>query len=142
MEDVAEASRVAERIRLVFAAPFDVQGHDVFTTASIGIALGGPRYDRPEAVLRDADTALHRAKAEGKARHRVFDTPMHVTAVEPLQLEHDLRRARAGRAHALLLLLAPARRRGGGGSRHLARRRDRTAGLTSGLTVHFTLHSR
>lgn len=93
MEDVAEASRVAERIRLVFAAPFDVQGHDVFTTASIGIALGGPRYDRPEAVLRDADTALHRAKAEGKARHRVFDTPMHVTAVEPLQLEHDLRRA-------------------------------------------------
>jgi len=93
MEDAAEASRVAERIRLVFIAPFDVQGHDVFTTASIGIALGGPRYDRPEAVLRDADTALHRAKAEGKARHRLFDTPMHVAAVEHLQLESDLRRA-------------------------------------------------
>jgi diguanylate cyclase (GGDEF)-like protein/PAS domain S-box-containing protein len=93
MDDAAEASRVAERIRLVFVAPFDVQGHDVFTTASIGIALGGPRYDRPEAVLRDADTALHRAKAEGKARHRIFDTPMHVAAVEHLQLESDLRRA-------------------------------------------------
>jgi len=93
MEDPSEASRVAERIRLVFDAPFDVQGHDVFTTASIGIALGGPRYDRPEAVLRDADTALHRAKAEGKARHRLFDTPMHVAAVEHLQLENDLRRA-------------------------------------------------
>ena len=93
MDEPAEASRVAERIRLMFAAPFDVQGHNVFTTVSIGIALGGPRYDRAEAVLRDADIALHRAKAEGKSRHRVFDTPMHVAAVEHLQLENDLRLA-------------------------------------------------
>ena len=50
--------------------PFLLDGHEVFTSASIGITLGGPGYDRPEDLLRDADTAMYGAKAQGKARFR------------------------------------------------------------------------
>jgi diguanylate cyclase (GGDEF)-like protein/PAS domain S-box-containing protein len=91
--DDDDAARVAERIKVELAAPFDLDGNEVVTSASIGIALGGPRHQQAEQLLRDADTALHRAKAEGKARHRIFDTPMHVRAVERLELEGDLRHA-------------------------------------------------
>jgi EAL domain-containing protein (putative c-di-GMP-specific phosphodiesterase class I) len=73
--------------------PFDLEGHEVFTTASIGIAMGANGYDRPEEVLRDADTAMYRAKSLGKNRHSIFDQRMHERAVQLLQLETDLRRA-------------------------------------------------
>jgi EAL domain-containing protein (putative c-di-GMP-specific phosphodiesterase class I) len=73
--------------------PFNLDGHEVFTTASIGIALSNNRYETAEAVLRDADTAMYRAKAEGKARYEVFDMVMHARVVALLQLENDLRRA-------------------------------------------------
>src|SRR5205085_1531740 len=73
--------------------PFDIDGHEIFTTASIGIALSTTRYERPEDVLRDADIAMYRAKSRGKARHEVFDTAMHDRAVKMLQFETDLRRA-------------------------------------------------
>ncbi len=65
----------------------------MFTTASIGIALSSTGFDRVEDLLRDADTAMYRAKALGKARHAMFDTAMHARAVLLLQLENDLRRA-------------------------------------------------
>ena len=62
-------------------------------TSSIGIALSSTGYDRPEDILRDADTAMYRAKENGKARYEVFDQGMHARAVSRLQLESDLRRA-------------------------------------------------
>jgi diguanylate cyclase (GGDEF)-like protein/PAS domain S-box-containing protein len=93
MELTADAGHVGTRIRAELAAPFDLAGHEIFVTASIGIALGGSAYVQPEDLLRDADTALHAAKAQGKSAQQVFDTPMHARAVAALQLENDLRRA-------------------------------------------------
>jgi diguanylate cyclase (GGDEF)-like protein/PAS domain S-box-containing protein len=90
---VGDALRVADRIQKTLARPFVLDGQEVFTSASIGIAIGTREYDSPEAVLRDADTALYRAKALGKARYEVFDTEMRNRAVARLQLETDLRRA-------------------------------------------------
>ncbi|HEX5714667.1 MAG TPA: EAL domain-containing protein [Thermoanaerobaculia bacterium] len=97
LDDVAgptQATRVAQRIHRELALPFNLGGHEVFTSASLGITLssrGG--YEHPEEVLRDADTAMYRAKASGKARHAVFDREMHDNAVAVLALENDLRRA-------------------------------------------------
>ena len=91
--DVTVAVRVAERLRQRLAEPFAIGGTDVFVTVSIGIAFGTPAYSSPSEVLRDADTALHRAKALGRDRHQVFDPDMHTRAVELLRLETDLRRA-------------------------------------------------
>jgi EAL domain-containing protein (putative c-di-GMP-specific phosphodiesterase class I) len=67
--------------------------NSAFATTSIGIALSSSGYDRPEDILRDADTAMYRAKENGKARYEVFDHGMHARAVSRLQLESDLRQA-------------------------------------------------
>ena len=75
------------------AAPFDLEGKEVFVTASIGIAFSQAGYARPEDLLRDADTAMYQAKASGKARHQLFDASMHSRAMRLLELENDLRRA-------------------------------------------------
>jgi diguanylate cyclase (GGDEF)-like protein/PAS domain S-box-containing protein len=93
VEDANDAVRVAERLQRELTTPINVGGHEVFTSASIGIALSSTGYERPEDVLRDADTAMYRAKAAGKARHEIFDTGMHARAVALLRLETDLRRA-------------------------------------------------
>ena len=96
LEDLAsvpEVIEVAERLQKALALPFNLNGHEVFTTVSIGIALSSTGYDRPEEVLRDADTAMYRAKMLGKARHEVFDKTMHAYAMNLLQMESDLRRA-------------------------------------------------
>jgi diguanylate cyclase (GGDEF)-like protein/PAS domain S-box-containing protein len=89
----SEAVEVSERILGDLKRPFRLQGHEAFTTASIGIAPSAPSYDRAEEWVRDADTAMYRAKSLGKARHVVFDTAMHVHAVALLQMETDLRKA-------------------------------------------------
>ena len=93
INDASDATRVAERVHKELESPFLLGGHEVYTTASIGIALSATGYDAPDHILRDADTAMYRAKALGKARHEVFDTGMHTRAVALLQLETDLRRA-------------------------------------------------
>ncbi len=90
---VADASAVAERIHRELAAPFHIAGHEVFASASVGIVTSVHGYDSPEAVLRDADTAMYRAKALGKARSELFDTGMRQRALVRLQLETDLRHA-------------------------------------------------
>jgi diguanylate cyclase (GGDEF)-like protein/PAS domain S-box-containing protein len=91
--DVGGAVRTARRIHEDLQLPFVVQSHEIFTSVSTGIAVSTTGYDRPEDVLRDADIAMYRAKAQGKARHEVFDAAMHARAVEMLQFETDLRRA-------------------------------------------------
>jgi diguanylate cyclase (GGDEF)-like protein/PAS domain S-box-containing protein len=88
-----DAVRAAQRIEETVAEPFHIGPHEIFTTVSIGIALSATGYERPQDVLRDADIAMYRAKASGKARHEVFDTAMHERAVTLLQFETDLRRA-------------------------------------------------
>ncbi len=90
---VGDATGVAERIQRELTTPFNLNGHEVFTTASIGIALSDKSYERPEDLLRDADTALYRAKALGKAHYELFDAEMRDSAVARLSLETDLRRA-------------------------------------------------
>jgi diguanylate cyclase (GGDEF)-like protein len=76
-----------------FAQPFQLERRSVFISTSIGIALSHLNYEQPEHLLRDADTAMYRAKASGKARYQVFDVEMHNAALQLLQVETDLRRA-------------------------------------------------
>ncbi|HEY0139875.1 MAG TPA: EAL domain-containing protein [Thermoanaerobaculia bacterium] len=93
MEHEADAVRAARRIQDELLVPFRVGTQEVFTTVSIGIALSTTGYSDPQDVLRDADIAMYRAKARGKARHEVFDTAMHERTIELLGFETDLRRA-------------------------------------------------
>ncbi len=93
IHSVEQASEAARRIHTELAMPLDLADNEVFTTASIGIATSRTGYSKPEDVLRDADTAMYRAKNLGKARHQVFDTGMHARAMKLLLLESDLRRA-------------------------------------------------
>ncbi|HEX8179359.1 MAG TPA: EAL domain-containing protein [Pyrinomonadaceae bacterium] len=89
----AEASLVAERAQRELMRPVNLYGHEVYTTASIGITLSSIGYDHPENILRDADTAMYHAKEKGKACFELFDATMHAHAVARLQLESDMRRA-------------------------------------------------
>jgi diguanylate cyclase (GGDEF)-like protein/PAS domain S-box-containing protein len=88
-----DAQIVADRIHQVTAQPFEISGHEVFATTSIGIALSAANYPRPEDLLLDADTAMYRAKAEGRARSVMFDANMRDRAPPLLDLEADLQRA-------------------------------------------------
>jgi diguanylate cyclase (GGDEF)-like protein/PAS domain S-box-containing protein len=91
--DVSDAVRVADRIHDRLAEPINLGGHEVYITASIGIAVHTPEYERPEDLLRDADTAMYRAKSQGRACHVLFNRVMHRFVMARLQLETDLRRA-------------------------------------------------
>lgn len=93
INDATDALRVADRIHQSLHAPIHLDGHELFLSASIGIALSKGNYARPEEIIRDVDTALNRAKALGRGRHVVFDTEMHTRAVARLRLEGDMRRA-------------------------------------------------
>ncbi|BAU12171.1 response regulator receiver modulated diguanylate cyclase/phosphodiesterase with PAS/PAC sensor [Leptolyngbya sp. NIES-3755] len=88
-----DATKIAERVQQALSTPFNLNGHEVFTSASIGITLSSTDFDRPEDLLRGADIAMYRAKAQGKACHEVFDTDMHTHVVALMQLENDLRKA-------------------------------------------------
>ncbi|MEO8034234.1 MAG: diguanylate cyclase, partial [Acidobacteriota bacterium] len=90
---VTEANRAAVRVLDTLNEPFLLEGEEIFANVSIGIAISGPEYDRPEQLIRDADTAMYRAKSEGKGRYEIFDAAMREEAVSLLQLETDLRRA-------------------------------------------------
>jgi len=93
IDDITAAVRTARRIQEELLVPFEIGGHEIFTSVSIGIAFSASGYTRPQDVLRDADIAMYRAKANGKARHEVFDAAMHERALNLLQFETDLRRA-------------------------------------------------
>ena len=93
IQDASDAVRVAEKVQQVISAPFKLASHEAITTASIGVALSTSVYAEAEDIIRDADTAMYRAKDHGKARYEIFDTAMHTRAVTLLRLESDLRRA-------------------------------------------------
>lgn len=88
-----DAIRVANRIQKALMAPFDLSGFEVFITASIGISLSSTGYSREDDIIRDADSAMYRAKGHGRANYEIFDSEMHDSAMKLLQLEADLRRA-------------------------------------------------
>jgi diguanylate cyclase (GGDEF)-like protein/PAS domain S-box-containing protein len=93
IKDPGDAKRAADRMMKALAAPFILGGKEVFTSVSIGIALSNSTYEEPDEILRDADTAMYRAKSLGKARYEVFDADMRASVMARLQLETDLRRA-------------------------------------------------
>ncbi len=96
IEDVADRQAVldaAERVQDALRSPFDVAGRELFISASVGIAVAEGREVDAEALLRDADIAMYRAKHDGSARHAVFDVGMRAEAVQRLELEHELHQA-------------------------------------------------
>jgi diguanylate cyclase (GGDEF)-like protein/PAS domain S-box-containing protein len=90
---IRDATRVAERLQEQLSLPLTVGGHEVFTSASIGIAVSATGYEHAEEILRDADTAMYRAKMLGKSRFELFDPAMREHAVARMALETDLRKA-------------------------------------------------
>jgi predicted signal transduction protein with EAL and GGDEF domain len=94
IHDGSDAIRVATRIqKALTTTSLIIAGQEVFTTASIGIALSTSPHDRAEDLLRDASLAMYRAKTLGKARCEVFDAALHASAVSRLKLETELRKA-------------------------------------------------
>lgn len=95
LDDVSgeeEASSVATRIQQALSISFNLLGQEVYTTLSIGIALAFD-YEQVSDMLRDAETAMHQAKARGKARYELFGRDMHGELMCRLKMETDLRRA-------------------------------------------------
>ena len=95
LDDVSgeeEASSVATRIQQALAISFNLLGQEVYTTLSIGIALASDYSENVSDILRDAETAMHTAKARGKARYEIFGRDMHGELISQLKMETDLRR--------------------------------------------------
>ena len=88
-----DAIRVAERILNALSLPLFFDGCEIATTASIGIVVGDGKYASAKELMRDADTAMYRAKSLGRNRFALFDSALHERAVVRLRLETDLRRA-------------------------------------------------
>jgi diguanylate cyclase (GGDEF)-like protein/PAS domain S-box-containing protein len=91
--DIKEVARVAERLQSQISEPFKIDNYEVFTTASIGVIIADDLPREADDFLRDADTAMYRAKEAGKARYEIFDREMHAHNLNVLQLETDLRHA-------------------------------------------------
>ena len=87
----ARAEQLAQRVLTLLGGSFEINGHRVFSGASLGVVLGHPDYELPDQVLRDADTAMYRAKAKGKSAYVIFDEAMHAAARARLKIETDLR---------------------------------------------------
>ena len=93
IRNVSDATRVADRIQQELKAPFPLGDSEIFATISIGIAPSTAGYQKPAEFLRDAETAMYRAKAQGRACYQLFDNQMHTRAVSLLRTETELRRA-------------------------------------------------
>ncbi|MES1025992.1 EAL domain-containing protein [Gloeocapsa sp. BRSZ] len=93
IKDITDAIRIAERLQAQLTAPFQLENHTIFSSASIGIALSSPSYLEAQDLLRDADIAMYQAKEQGKARYAIFDQEMYQKTLKLLRLESDLRQA-------------------------------------------------
>ncbi|MEH2002295.1 MAG: EAL domain-containing protein [Nostoc sp.] len=93
LNNINDVTTVVERIHEALKSAFKLNGNEVFTTVSIGIALSNASYNRPEELLRDADIAMYQAKTSGKGCHKIFDSTMYIQVTKLLELEMDLRRA-------------------------------------------------
>ncbi|CAM2007767.1 putative bifunctional diguanylate cyclase/phosphodiesterase [Acanthopleuribacter pedis] len=91
--EIEEVIRVVQRIEVSIKEPFHLKGKEVHISCSIGLTQGNLDYKSAEAVIRDADIAMYRAKTLGKARYAVFDKEMHEKAVSAMDIESSLRTA-------------------------------------------------
>lgn len=91
LKDSNDAIAIAERLLKELTSPIYLEERKVFTGASIGIALGSPTYQSGVELLRDADIAMYRAKAQGKGHYALFDREMYAQTLHLSQLETDLR---------------------------------------------------
>jgi diguanylate cyclase (GGDEF)-like protein/PAS domain S-box-containing protein len=91
--NISDVTRIAERAQHDIRLPVELNGHDIFVSASIGIAFGTLDHTSPEQILRDADFAMYQAKSNGHARHEVFDGSMHVHVAAQMKKEQDLKTA-------------------------------------------------
>lgn len=87
----ADAIKIAERIKQKLSTPIFIEGQLLFTTASIGIAVGGTHYSNAQEIIRDADIAMYQAKKHGKAEWKLFSQCMYENSFRQLELERDLR---------------------------------------------------
>jgi diguanylate cyclase (GGDEF)-like protein/PAS domain S-box-containing protein len=93
IQQIDQVIKVSQNIQQELNLPFVLGGHQVFTNASIGIALVTADYQHPEEILRDADIAMYSAKAQGQGKSAIFNRQMHLKMLERLKLETDLRQA-------------------------------------------------
>ena len=91
--DLKQATRLADHLMQQVAIPYDLEGHEVYTTTSVGIASTRPGEKDAVSLMRDADTAMYRAKAGGANRCEIFSERMHARARKLLKLEAQVRRA-------------------------------------------------
>ncbi len=93
IRSIEDAINVAERIMQVLDQPFFIEGRELHSSASVGIAIAQPHYASAEEILRDADAAMYRAKADGRKRYALFDEDLRHLAQQRLELEREMRRA-------------------------------------------------
>jgi len=93
LREPTDALKAADRVLEALSRPITIRGQAIHTPTSIGVAFWSTAYERADDILRDADTAMFRAKSRGKNRYEIFDKAMHAEALELLVLENDLRRA-------------------------------------------------
>jgi diguanylate cyclase (GGDEF)-like protein/PAS domain S-box-containing protein len=93
IKGATDAIRVANHIQEKLFEPFDLQGHEVVVTVSVGVNLVNATYERAEDMLRDAEMAMYGAKSNGRARYQIFDKEMHSHSVQMFKLESELRGA-------------------------------------------------
>lgn len=93
---VEDAVDAANRIQIILSQPLVIEEREFYVTGSIGVLMYANKYHSSEDMLRDADTAMYKAKLSGRARYAVFSDEMHASAVNRIQIEHDLRKAIQG----------------------------------------------
>jgi diguanylate cyclase (GGDEF)-like protein len=93
IKDIHDATAIGDRILHKLRSPFDIEGQNIFTTASIGVVFGSDSYKNASDLLRDADIAMYRAKFKGKARYEIFDQTMYHETLKQIELENSLRLA-------------------------------------------------
>jgi diguanylate cyclase (GGDEF)-like protein len=91
IKSIQDATSIGERIQQKMRSPFELQSQNIFTSASIGIVFGSNEYHNPADLMRDADIAMYRAKARGKARYTIFDQTMYDENLKLVELENSLR---------------------------------------------------
>jgi diguanylate cyclase (GGDEF)-like protein/PAS domain S-box-containing protein len=93
IENLDEAITISSRIHEKICQPFIIDGHEIFTSCSIGIIKNDESYARAGDFLRDADFAMYRAKSDGRSRYIVFDSDMRTDLMDRIWMEHDLQQA-------------------------------------------------
>ena len=88
-----DAVEIADQIKNALESSFELANHRLVVSASVGLLIGDHHYQEPASLLRDADTAMYRAKISGKGRYEIFDAKMHKEVVNRMQLEQELRTA-------------------------------------------------